>query len=75
MRSLKALKELIRNFQFNNAEQTRELQWQQLRVMKELDERLVELERKVVPKPSGSPYDLSRRSQRGRTGADRGDRP
>ncbi len=48
MRSLKALKELIRNFQFNNAEQTREIQWQQLRVLKEMDLRVAELEEKML---------------------------
>ena len=44
MRSLKDLKGLIWSFQFNNAEQTRKLQWQTLQVLLELNERLVKLE-------------------------------
>lgn len=64
MNSIKALRKMVKNFQFNNAEQTREIHQLQLRVNQELLERVVKLEQRVAPKRQGSPYDLSRQRRR-----------
>lgn len=64
MNSFKALQEMVKNFQFNNAEQTREMQRAQLRINRELLKRITSLEARVGPRRlTTSPYDLSRGSR------------